>query len=313
MALVVFRAAGVRAAVLEVGLGGRLDATNAVQAQLSAITAIEREHTQVLGDTIEQIAAEKAGIIKPGVPVVLGRLPAAALAVIREQAQALAAPVLAAPAALEGRVVALGPGGTLADLFTPRRRLERVRIAMVGEPMAGSAALAATMAELLAARAGLPPIPEEAIRAGLAHARLRGRFELVASEPALVVDVAHTPESVAAFGRTLRRVYPQDRFVVVLGLLADKDLGGIAREVAGWAAAAVAAPCASPRERAPAEIAAALAAQGLRAHAAPGVAEALETAAELCAPLGPRARIAVCGSVYLAGQVLRQAAAPGGR
>ena len=229
---------GVDLAVVEVGLGGRLDGTNVLQPAVSVITSIDLEHTNLLGNTLDAIAREKAGIIKPETPVVTGVTQPEALAAIREVAAENDAPphVLDEDIAIE--VKRTGIRGSVLDLQTPLRRLSNLQVALPGAHQHRNAALAVRAAELV-----LPEAAYDApLRTGLADVRslagLRGRLEVVADDPLVVADVAHNPSSLAA---TLRAVTSALRsgtdttwngtLCVALGLLKDKDLTGIAQEL----------------------------------------------------------------------------------
>jgi len=241
LAMLTFRQAGVRRAVFEVGLGGRLDATNVIQPVASVITPLEREHTEYLGETLAAIAAEKCGIIKQNVPVVTAAQPEAAMEVIRQTARRHQSSLVTAASAWRPQVKAL----TLAGM---RMQLEAVvtgeiinaQLPLLGEHQAENAALAVT-----AVRTIYPDWPGERIAAGLSTVWLPGRWEIVAPAPgrdgvpALVLDGAHTPRSLTATIQIWKKVYPQilrqygkpggrgDR--VLFACAADKDIPVLAQ------------------------------------------------------------------------------------
>ena len=296
-----FREAGVDAAAIEVGLGGRLDSTNVVRPAVTAITSVGLDHTDKLGTTLAAIAREKAGILKPGVPAAIGRLAPEAAAVVREvAAERGAGPLYEAPRDLGAEAVRVSEAGTVADLRTPFGRLDGVRLGLVGRHMAENAAVAATALLALDA-AGHVRLTEEALRAGLAEARIRARFEIFPGPPKVVVDGAHNPDSIAALETALRDVFPGARPVVVMGAMRDKDVAAMVAGVARFASALVAAPCGSPRETAPEALKDMALAAGLAAEAAPTAADALAAAR---ARAGREGLIVVCGSLYLAGAAL---------
>lgn len=211
-ALLWFRERGARALVLEAGLGGRLDAGNFFRRPLATcITNVTLEHRGILGSTLEEIAGEKAGIIKPGTPLVTAAQEEA-LAVVKKRARLLAAPVWAYPADFYWREEGRG-----ARLVLPGMELWLER-------------KAATPAEkidwALAARLAAfhPRVDPRAIGRGLALVpRLPGRFEVVPGEPVFVLDVAHTPEAVANLLSALEEHFPGQRIAFVAGFLADKE------------------------------------------------------------------------------------------
>lgn len=265
VALEAFRDAGCDVVVLEVGLGGRLDATNVIEAPLAtAITSIALDHQQYLGETIATIAGEKAGIAKPGVPLVVGRVDAEAEAVIAERAGSVGARIVRAEPAAEGAL----PGAF------QRENLGVVR----------------ALIDVLRAR-GLA-VPEDAVRAGLAEVRWPGRLEAIDGAPAVLVDAAHNPDGCRALAAHLASLpgAPASR-VLVFGAMADKpwrEMLAILRPHVG-AVVAVAPPM--PR----AERAEVIAAE-VGAEAAPSIAAGVDRARALAGATG----LVVCaGSIFV--------------
>lgn len=200
-AFLCFRRAGVDWGIFETGLGGRLDATNVLEPRISVITAIELEHTEFLGDTIEKIASEKAGIIKGSTPVIIAPQEEAVLSVLQARAGELRSPVHKVK-----ELVSVS-----GDMAGSRMTVE-LRSRLFGKPVSTTLQLlgehqlwnAATAA--LAVKIMLPTIPEEAIARGLARARLPGRFEVVERDKQrIVLEGAHTPNSVALSLNTFKR------------------------------------------------------------------------------------------------------------
>ena len=270
-AFVAFRDANVDLAVLEVGLGGRLDATNVVARPLAcAITSISLEHTAVLGGTIDAIAREKAGILKRGAPYVLGRLPAEAARAIDEVAANVGA----------------GPKWT--------RPLAPVDTALHGEHQRWNAAVASAVADMLSAR--FPSIPG-AIRRGLAEVRWPGRFEKIAARNGVTVifDGAHNDEGAEALVRAFAKEgAPKERTTLVFGALADKSWSAMLGAVADLASRRI---YTAPKGRAPAPF------EDL-ARVAPGAiepdpAKALNRAID---EAQPGDTVLVTGSLYLVGE-----------
>ena len=211
-------------AVLEVGLGGRLDATNVIPPPLVAvITSIGFDHQEVLGHSLRQIAREKAGILKPGVPVVTGVTQPEALQAIEETAHGLGCTLhtvaKAAPAYARYTTDASG-----LSLWWPGRLLRGLRLALRGPFQQANAAVAATALRVLAEQ-GLA-IPEEVLRRGLEQARLPGRFQVLRLGPpprVLVLDVAHNQDGARALAEALRATFPERKGLFVVGMKANHD------------------------------------------------------------------------------------------
>lgn len=249
----------VELAVLEVGLGGQYDAVNAVTPLVSAITALSLDHTAVLGGTIERIAAEKAGIIKPGVPVIAQEQPPAAWAVLAATAAGQGAPlhraeevvrVTPAPAQpdpLDGRqalTVAIAPGfprpGAGGATFA-------AELPLLGAFQRSNAATAVAAATLLAGRLPGARFDPPALARGLAAARWPGRLEIARREPLTVVDGAHNADSAARLRQALADLFPGRPLTLVLGASLDKDVAGIARALAPAAARVILTVSTHPR------------------------------------------------------------------
>ena len=294
-AYVAFRTLRVRSLVLEVGLGGRLDATTVCRPAATAITSIELEHVKLLGDTLEKIAGEKAGILKSGVPCASAvPLGTGAARVIEEAARAVGAPLDRLDAEfrlLEAetgpgpatRVVVLGPAGAPA--------LEAV-LPVAGLHQARNAAVAIAACRRLS-------IPDAAIARGFASVSLPGRMERVLERPDVVIDTAHTAASARAAADALDACFSFRALHLVIGVLEEKDVLSILAPLVPRAARVTACEVASPRALPAARLAAAALplAKGpvtVAASAAAGLEEALSHA-------GPDDLVLVTGSAYLAG------------
>jgi dihydrofolate synthase/folylpolyglutamate synthase len=268
MALLWFRRARCEVVVLEVGLGGTLDATNVVDPAVAVISPLDFEHTAILGDTMAEIAANKAGIIKPGRPVVSAAQPADGLAVIEARAAANDAPLLVAgrdftTSGTDRDFTATGPWGTIANL----------RTGLIGQHQVQNAALAIAAVHALDWDAVTP----DAIGAGLRVATLPGRFEEVRLESGLVVivDGAHSGRSAAALAATLGDRYPGAAPVIVAGMLRDTTPGTVLPPLVAIAGSWIATAPDSPRALPAAELGTALATLGARVTFADTVASAL--------------------------------------
>ncbi len=297
IALLLFSEAKVDRCVFEVGLGGRLDSTNVITAAVSCITSIELEHTQQLGNTLAKIAFEKAGILKPGVPSVIGDLRDQAAEVVEMRARELGAPLArlgrdfnleVLDQDLEGQLVRLTDGSLCVD----------ARIAALGSHQACNAALA------LACVARTPGVVQgkqliEAAERGFAAVQLPGRIELIGRSPWLLVDSAHTGASAAALAAVLRRI-PRRRSHLVLSISAGKDADAIVRHLLPEVSAVTVTRAEPIRSLSPSEIATAIhaAAPRVSVRVLPDPHLALRTARE---ELGAEDLLCVAGSIYLAG------------
>ncbi|UCH78011.1 MAG: bifunctional folylpolyglutamate synthase/dihydrofolate synthase, partial [Candidatus Coatesbacteria bacterium] len=245
-ALLFFREREVDVALLETGLGGRLDATNVVSPAVVALTSIGLDHTNILGTTLAEIAAEKAGVLKEGVVAVSAPQEAEAAAVLAETASRLGAPLAVVGADLH---LALNGDGTF-DYRGPRYDLALLKPAMLGPAQRLNAAVA------LAALEQFEPfeVPAEAARKGVATGRARGRAELLPGSPALLLDSAHTAASARELAAVVKSL-PYRRKVLLWGMSYEKDAASVARELAPCVEEALATAASLPRARAADELA----------------------------------------------------------
>ena len=234
IALSWFRRAEVDAAVIEVGLGGRLDATNVVTPVAGVVTSIGLDHQAHLGDTIEAVAAEKAGVVKPGMVVVTAEIAPPALAVIEDACRRRGAQLVRAGADT-AVAVREGTSGPCIEVTTPSRRYPAFRPALAGAHQRSNAAAAIRLLEALA-DAGLPVGPDAVVR-GLSAVAWPGRLDLVdvPGRGAVLLDAAHNPAAAAALARYLGDAFPR-RLPIVCAIMRDKDADGIIDRLA---------PCAS--------------------------------------------------------------------
>lgn len=245
LAFLAFRRAGVGWAVLETGLGGRLDATNLVTPRLCLVTRIDRDHTEYLGESLEAIAAEKAGIFKAGVPAIALRQRPEVEDVLRRAAGDAGAPLsFADPAAIE-------PLGATLEGQAFRLGAATWRLRLLGEHQLANAALA--LAAIDALRAQGVPIPETAARDALATVSWPGRFQILSSNPLAVLDGAHNPAGAAALASCFRQFTGGRPANLIFSALTDKavhEMIGILAPLAAWVAVV---PVPSSRSIRPAE------------------------------------------------------------
>jgi dihydrofolate synthase/folylpolyglutamate synthase len=211
-----FAARGVDVAVVEVGLGGRLDATNVLRPLAAGVTRIALEHTEYLGSDLASIAAEKAGIAKEGVPFVTTEASDGVAAVLEREARGRGAFFERLDVGLAVQGLEVGDGGSTFDLVTPERRYAGLRVRMGGAHQAANAALAVRLAEWLPARFG---VGDAEVRAGLGAARVPGRFE---RRGRWLFDVAHNPDGARSLVAALRAAPPRRPLVGVVAVLGDK-------------------------------------------------------------------------------------------
>ena len=220
---------GVDIAVIEVGMGGRLDSTNVITPLVSVITNIDLEHTEFLGTTLERIAVEKAGIVKAGVPLVTGAAQADVIRVIEREAEGKRAPVYRLSRDFQPEHIAPG----IEQVFDYRglqAAYQGLRLSLLGRYQVDNACCALAAVECL--RGSGFVVDEPALRQGLAQARWEGRLERVAQRPDIYLDGAHNPASarrLAEAVRDLKKSY--SRLVLVIGILGDKDYHGILSEL----------------------------------------------------------------------------------
>lgn len=280
--------------VCEVGLGGRLDATNALDLGLAVITNVDLDHQKYLGNTIEQIAHEKAAIIKPGNSVVTG-CEGLALSIVEEHARSAGAPVWVLGRDIqvesksrgwEGHVMNVtGPGFEHKDLFLP----------LVGDYQPANAALAIASAHLI------DNVADDHVRAGLASTVWPGRLQVIANRPRVILDGGHNPAAMMKAGVALRRLIGTDRLVVVFAMLTERDPAQLldALRTLSPDAAVFTEPASAAGHAVPAYLLAQM--YGAQGHAMVPAAAALDRARELA---GLDGNVLVCGSLYLVGEVL---------
>ena len=230
-AVEVFRRAGVDAAVLEVGIGGRLDAVNLFDADVAVVTPVDIDHVRWLGADRESIGREKAGIFRPGRPVVVAdRDPPA---VLEAEAARLGAPCFRLGRDFDAEAEGNGGGGDAAWTWTRRGPERRTLGGLPSPPLAGRFQLDNAAAALMALDAlGRRP-SAAAARRGITATRLAGRFQVLPGRVPVVLDVAHNPHAARSLAATLRERRPAGRDVAVAGLLGDKDAGGVVEALAG--------------------------------------------------------------------------------
>jgi dihydrofolate synthase/folylpolyglutamate synthase len=299
-----FARSHVDAAVVEVGIGGRWDATNVLASRVGVITTLELEHTEILGPTIAAIAREKSGIFHAGMTGVLGELPAEGRTVIEAAAAEKAVPLwhLGREVKVENREV--DADGQAFDVHIPARTFDRIRIPLLGRFQPGNTGLAVAAAARFLESASAPIAPAS-VRRGLRTIRWRGRMERIGRRPDVYLDVAHTPESVRAVAQSLAEIDPAidaTDNAIVFGCLVGKDATAMLSTLAVLARTLVLVPVASERGMAPTELKVLAAGQFPIVVLAPNAVEGLQLAR---AAVSREGLVLVTGSDYLVGDLLR--------
>ena len=298
LALQVFAEEGVESACIEVGLGGRLDATNVVVPEVTAITNVALDHQEYLGDTLPEIAREKAGIIKAGVPFVTAEGRPGALAVLEARAEAVGAPFHRVEPWRDISKLRLGPHGTRFCVRGTSGAALELETPLPGAHQAVNAALAVRALELLRT----PPTPA-ALREGVAAVRWPGRGQIHRADDRLFVfDVAHNTAGAEALVRVLADLAPPRPLVLLTGILGDKDWSRMLPPLVDLSDHSVFTnPASAPAGRAwnPAEVAARVA-RGTPVEVVADVGAALRRATELCRA----GTVVVTGSCHTVGDVL---------
>lgn len=280
-------------AVLEVGLLGRYDATNVADAQVAVLTNVGRDHTDGEGDWRRRIAEEKIGIVKEGATFVLGETDPDLADVF---AATPAAEMLVAGRDFEVLGDRVAMGGRMVSLATPAHRVDDILIPLHGAHQARNAALALTATEALTNR----PLDEDLVRDAFATVSVPGRFEVVHTEPTVIIDGAHNPDGARAARATLAEDFTlAGSLILVVGFLTGRDPVGML-EALGATEAGFLIACTPPSPRAipAAEVAAAADGLGIVAEAVPGVADAVSRAFSLATD---EDLILVTGSLYVIG------------
>lgn len=304
MAMCYFADQAVDVAVIEVGLGGQLDSTNVITPEVSAISSISMDHMQILGDTIEKIAREKAGIFKPGVPAVVSMQKDSVLEVFREVAAQVGAPLEVVGKEIEfavrfdphGRD---GPSTRVSVTSSAGFGYEHLPVPLKGEHQAHNCGLALAILCKLSERGFR--VPETDVTRGLVTVTMPGRMELIKTSPRLLLDGAHNADSMKALMRGISSQIQPDSMVVIFGCAADKDIDGMLKELALGADKVIFTRSENVRAADPRDLARKFTeASGKMCQTAPDLTAAIELAKRA---VGREDLICVTGSLYLVGEV----------
>jgi dihydrofolate synthase / folylpolyglutamate synthase len=315
VAFVYFARQKVDWAVVETGMGGRLDATNIISPEVSVITNISCDHREFLGENLSAISAEKAGIIKYGVPVVSAAQQKEAEDVIAAAARERSAPLLVYGKDFSGFLRSTGIEGTRFDYLNGTTNMEGLFTPLAGQYQVVNASLAVKAISVAfenrdlnhnagARLCACPQLSEEEIRKGLAATRWRGRLELVSSDPPVIVDGAHNAEAAAALAEFIAKYMADRKIILVLGIMADKDIQEILDALLPVAAETIFTAPAYSRAESPHRLAKRAGESGFaNVRVVATVSDAIAEAKELQASLSPAA-VVITGSFYTAGEAM---------
>ncbi|GAB4153861.1 MAG: folylpolyglutamate synthase/dihydrofolate synthase family protein [Candidatus Promineifilaceae bacterium] len=306
-------------AVIEVGLGGRLDATNTLTPLVSVITSISYDHTALLGQTLPEIAAEKGGIIKPGIPVVIAPQEPPALARLQEIAAARRAAVTLIGQDFTFANLSSGPPASQLCVHDRRHPGSPVDELLLALPLLGQhqqVNAVTALAALDQIRPHFPQLNAAAIARGFASASWPGRLQLLqpptADTPGILLDGAHNGDSAVRLSQALRELYPGYRLWFLVGVTRDKDIAGILHPLLPHASGAVAIRSSHPRTADPTQLQQIAASLGYTLDISPALNHALQTLwqqaveAKAAADSAPGDLICVTGSLFIIGDLLNQ-------
>ncbi len=297
MAFIHFRKMGVEWAVIETGLGGRLDATNVITPEVSVITKIGLDHCEFLGKTLGEIASEKTGIIKTAVPVVSALQEAEAIRVIEKTARERGAPLFEYGKSFMAEAISEHFAG-ISFSYRGEGRYEDLAVSLAGRYQADNASMAIKTAEILIAKY---PGMKCDIRKGLSTVQWPGRLEMIHSDPPVLIDGAHNPQAAVALSEHLRNIVLKKykRIIMVVGVMGDKDVEGILNPLLPVASDILFTAPAYGRSAVPKRLAALAAAKGYESIIVSNVSDAVKKAVEIWQPGG---LIVVTGSFYTIGE-----------
>jgi len=299
MAFLHFRLKGAAFQVMETGMGGRLDATNVVGPDVCIITSISFDHTQVLGNTLAQIAAEKAGIIKPGCTVISAPQQPAALAVIEERCRLSGSELILARRDVNWKRLSGNLDGQTLTI-SGRDGSYKLRIPLLGDHQLENTCLAVAAAEVLRQRG--TDITREHISQGLGGVKWPARLQVLKRAPLLVIDGAHNVYSMKALAESVRKYFPHKNLQVIFGSSADKDIDGMAGVLATLAGKVIVTGSGHPRAAAAEQLARVFRRHGISAKIKPDAREALSAA---LAASGKDDLVVATGSLFLAAEIGR--------
>ena len=300
IAFALFAEAGLDLAVIEVGLGGRLDATNLFTPDVTAITTIALDHIKTLGGTVEIIAGEKAGIIKEQISLVIGDIEDSPLAIIKSVAKSKKAPIYLYGEAWQVKIVSDSTAGICFDYQFKDYHYAGLKANLMGEHQAINLGQALTSFILYCEKHGIKP-DQDKVRKALAQINWMGRMQVLSLSPTVIIDGAHNVHGVRALIKSLDKVYPDRKFVFVLSILADKDYSEMIHLICSKAEKVYVAQNTSDRAATAEAQKEAVEKHHVQAIVANSVAEAFNSAYQ---EAGPDSVIVAGGSLFTVGEVI---------
>ncbi len=294
MALIYFARENTDLAIMEVGMGGRLDATNVITPLVSGITNISMEHQDFLGNRLVDIAKEKGGIIKKGVDVVTAAAQPSVIRALEAIAAERVAPLWRVGRDMRYRTTASGFHYTGVGL-----RMKGLRLGLTGMLQARNAALALGIIERLGQKG--VSVSEEDIRKGLQNTAWPGRMQIVGTNPTILLDGAHNPAALRVLARSIRAGFEYRRLVLVIGVMADKAIGEMMRAIVPFADYLICTRPVYSRAAEPEVLMAKAAPFGKPSEIVPLLTDALDRATRMA---DPRDLVVVCGSLFTVGEAL---------
>jgi len=300
LAFLYFAQSDVDLAIIEVGLGGRLDATNVLHPLAIGLTHIALDHQEILGPDLPSIAREKAGIIKPGVPVVTARQCPEVLQVFRNTAEQRGAPIVTVGADIRVTVTRCTEAGTWVQLGYKDEAPREFRLNLLGSHQADNAAVAYGLLQLLKEK-GFGGITEETIAHGFASAIWPGRLEIIPGRPKILLDGGHNPDGFCTLSNGLAMLFPNVLKLAVVGILDNRPVEEMAKILAGHFTHVIATRVDSANAAEPERVAKAFAAAGVTTEIVTDPLQAIQRGKELA--VRENQLLVVTGSLYLVGQL----------
>jgi len=292
MGFLYFMRKDVEIAVIEVGMGGRLDATNLIEPEVSVITPIGLDHKEFLGRNLKEIALEKAGIIKKGIPVVSASQEPPALEVIENRAKEASSRLFLEGRDFESVLRGHYPDGIVIDYRSPYSELKDIKVSLRGRHQAQNSALAIRAVEEIVKGDILN------LKDALSDIIWQGRLERVSNEPEIIIDGAHNPHSAKTLRYAVEELYPEREITLILGIMSDKDIEGILRELLPISDEVIFTAPNYERAEPPHRLRDRALSLGYRAR----VADSIKDAIGIAKTLKPKNLILITGSFYTIGE-----------
>lgn len=287
-------------AVVETGLGGRLDATNVLKPVVSVITNVQLDHTEVLGNSLEDIAREKAGIIKKETPAVTAESDARALEVLETACLKNHSPLYVVGEDVNYRIISCGENGIVFDVEGLRKH-KGLKTNLLGRHQALNAATAVAALDII--NAGHDKITEENIRNGLKSVDWPARFEQLNTKPKIILDCAHNPAGAETLAKTLEDLYPKNKVILVFGASNYKDVPGILAKLTPKAKAVLAVRSRHPQAESPEKLCDMVKSYGIQCTDAHSMEESIGEAKKLA---GKEGVIVFAGSIFAVGDARKK-------